>query len=109
MQQAGWDGAIPQECFTNEHIACNNGVLAKQFFCDSLHSLHHPAGLGECNFGNCYDQEAHPPMSIALQSWGNPKSAIWVLLTLMQTMQYVLKTGFGELASSYGGTSLNPN
>jgi hypothetical protein len=94
MQQAGWDRAIPKECFAKKHSTCNDTVLAKQFFCDSSCSLHHPAGLGECNFGNCYDQAAHPPTSIALQSCEIPKSAIRVLLTLMQTMQYVLKTGF---------------
>jgi hypothetical protein len=27
----------------------------------------------------------------------------------MQTIQYVLKTGFGESVESYGGTSLSPN
>jgi hypothetical protein len=109
MQQAGRDGAILQECFAKKHSTCNNTVLAKQFFCDSLHSLHHPAGLGDCNFGDCYDRVAHPLMSIALQSWGIPKSAIWVLLTSMQTMHYVLKTDFRKSASSYGGASLNPN
>ncbi len=36
-------------------------------------------------------------------------AAIRVLLTLMQTMQYVLKTGFGESAGSYGSTIASPN
>jgi hypothetical protein len=27
----------------------------------------------------------------------------------MQTMQYVLKTGFGESTETYGGTSTSPN
>ena len=78
----------------NSH--CNYAVLTKQFFCGSLRVLHHPTGLGECDFGDCYDCAAHPPTSIALQSWGIPKPAIRVLLNTMQTMQYVLKTGFGE-------------
>jgi len=109
MQQAGREGAIPQECFAKKHSTCNHAVLTKQFFCDSSRSLHHPAGLGECDFGDCYDRAAHPPTSIALQSWGIPKSAIRVLLTSMATMQYVLKTGFGESTDSYGGTSSSPN
>jgi hypothetical protein len=109
MQQAGREGAIPQECFAKKHSTCNYAVLSKQFFCDSSRSLHHPAGLGECNFGDCYDWVAHPPTSIALQSWGIPKSAIRVLLTSMATMQYVLKMGFGESVNSYGGTSSSPN
>jgi hypothetical protein len=109
MQQAGREGAIPQECFAKKHSTCNHAVLTKQFFCDSSRSLHHPAGLGECDFGDCYDRAAYPPTSIALQSWGIPKSAIRVLLTLMATMQYVLKIGFGESTDSYGGTSSSPN
>ena len=88
---------------------CNHAVLTKQFFCDSSRVLHHPAGLGECEFGDCYDQAAHPPTSIALQSWGIPKPAIRVLLNTMQTMQYVLKTGFGESTETYGGTADAPN
>jgi len=88
---------------------CNYAVLTKQFFCDSSRSLHHPAGLGECDFGDCYDRAAHPPTSIALQSWGIPASAIRILLTSMRTMQYVLKTGFGESTETYGGTNTSPN
>jgi hypothetical protein len=48
-------------------------------------------------------------MSIVLLSWGILKTAIQLLLSFMQTMQYVLRTGFGESAESYSGTSLSPN
>ena len=96
MHQAIQDGRIPRECYAKKHSHCNYAILTKQFFCDSSWSLHHPAGLGECDFGDRYDRAAHPPMSIALQSWGIPKSAIQVLLRTMQTMQYFLKTGFGK-------------
>ena len=109
MQQAIREGSIPQECFAKKYSHCNHAVLTKQFFCDSSRSLHHPAGLGECDFGDCYDRAAHPPTSIALQSWGIPQTAIRVLLSSMQTMQYVLKTGFGESEESFGGTLTNPN
>jgi hypothetical protein len=65
-------------------------------------------GLRECDFGDWYDRAAHLPTSIALQSWGITKSVIRVLLAMMQTMQYVLKMGFGKSADSYGGTALSP-
>ncbi len=80
----------------------NSSVIALVFYIT-------PPGLGECNFGDCYDQAAHPPTCIALQSWGIPKPAICVLLNTMQTMQYVLETGFRESSSSYGGTATAPN
>jgi hypothetical protein len=109
MQQVIKAGSIPQECYAKKHSNCNYAVLTKQFSCDSSCCLHHPAGLGECNFGDCYDQAAHPPTSIALQSCGIPKSAIRVSLMTMQTMQCFLKMGFGELTNSYGSTSVSPN
>jgi hypothetical protein len=109
MQQAVQDGHIPQEVYAKKHSCCNHAVLTKQFFCDSSRILHHLAGLGECNFGDCYDCAAHTPTSIALQSWSIPKSAIRVLLSSRQTMQYVLKTGFGNSEECYGGTNSSPN
>jgi hypothetical protein len=109
MKQVGRDGCIPQECFAKKHSHCNYAILRKQFFCDSSRSLHYPADLGECNFGDCYDRTAHPPTSIALQSWGIPVSAIRILLTSLKTKQYVLKTGFGESTETYGGTCTSPN
>jgi hypothetical protein len=108
MQQAIQEGSIPQECFAKKHSHCNHAILTKQFFCNSLRCLHHPAGLGECDFGDCYDCAAHAPMSIALQSWGIPTSAICVRLSTMLTMQYVLKMGFGESTESFGGSANSP-
>jgi hypothetical protein len=110
MQQAIQEGIIPQECFAKKHSHCNHAVLTKQFFRDSLRCLHHPASLGECDFGfgDCYNRAAHAPTSIALQSWGILTLAICVLLSTMQTMQYVLKMGFGESTESYGSSADSP-
>jgi hypothetical protein len=108
MQQAVQDGHIPQEVFAKKHSHCNHAFLTKQFFCDSSHTLHHPAGLGECNFGDFHDHVAHPPTTIALQSWGIPKCTIKVLLSSMQTMQYILRTGFGKSEECYEGTDSSP-
>ncbi len=71
--------------------------------------LHYSAGLAECDFGDCYNRAAHPPTGIALQCWGIPKPAIQVLLNTVQTMQYVLKTGFRMSTKRYGGTVDAPN
>jgi hypothetical protein len=108
MQQAIQEGSIPQECFAKKHSHCNHAVLTKQFFCNSLRCLHHSAGLGECDFGDCHNRAAYAPTSIALQSWGIPTSVIRVLLSTMHTMQYVLKTGFGESMESYGSSANRP-
>ena len=56
------------------------------------------------NFCNFYDRIAHPVAAISLQSRGVPQPAINVLLNTMKTMQIYLRTGFGELKASYGGS-----
>ncbi len=109
MQQVVQDSRIPREVFVKKHSHCNHVVLTKQFFCSSSRTLHHLAGLEECNFGDCYDCTAHFLTSIALWSWVIPKSAIRVLLSSMQTMQYILKTGIGKSEESYSGTESSPD
>jgi hypothetical protein len=55
MQQAIEEGSIPQECYAKQRSHCKFAVLTKQFFCNSSRVLHCPTGLGECDFGDCYD------------------------------------------------------
>jgi hypothetical protein len=55
VQQAIKEGSIPQECYAKKRSHCNFVVLTKQFFCSSSRVLCRPAGLGECNFGDCYN------------------------------------------------------
>ena len=109
MHQAIKSRSIPQECFAKKGSHCNYATLTKQFFCDSSRCLHHAASIGGCDLGDCYDRTAHIPTSLALQSFGIPSSAIRVLLLSMRTMQYFLKTGFGESSTSFGGTAESPN
>ncbi len=96
---------IPMELFSRKGSNCVNTVITKIMFCDESHAHHHPLCIGGNNIGDCYDQVAPPPASIALQSWGVPPPAIRVLLLAMQTMRFFLRTGYGELDRSYGGST----
>ena len=78
--------------------------MVKRTFCDMVRILHHPAGISELDFGDCYDRMAHPPTSLALQSFGVPRKAVKVLLQALQLMQFCLRTGFGESRELFEGT-----
>jgi hypothetical protein len=78
--------------------------MTKVFICDESRIHHQDACITGNDFGNCYDRAAHPIAAILLQCFGFPQSAINVLLETMETMQFFLRAGFGELAASYGGT-----
>jgi hypothetical protein len=98
-------GQILVECFAKKGSNCVNAVMTKIMFCDESRIHHHPMRIGGNDFGDCYDRVAHPPASIALQSWGVPLPAIRVLLLAMQTMQFFPRMGCGKSSCSYSGSS----
>jgi hypothetical protein len=93
---------IPGECFSKKGSNCINAVMTKVFICDESRIHHH--NVAGNDFGNCYDRTAHQIAAIFLRCFGVPQLAINILLETMEIMQFFLCTGFGESATSYGGT-----
>jgi len=56
------------------------------------------------NLANCYNALAHPIGSIALQSFKVRKVIVAMMLYLLKTMQWFLKTAFGQSKTSFSGT-----
>jgi hypothetical protein len=104
MLSAQDKGQIPNECFAKKGYNCANAVITKIMLCNELQTHHHPTCIGGNVFGDFYDSVAHPPANIALQSWGDKRNPIRVLLLAMQTMQFFLPTEFGKSSDSYGGS-----
>ena len=96
MKKAREEDGIPDEVYAKKGSHCDDATMSKVFFCDLSRIMRHPAAITEADLGECYDRMAHPPTSIAMQSWGVPKSACKVVLTALQLMQFCLKNGFGE-------------
>jgi hypothetical protein len=102
MRQAVANSSIPQECFVKTTATAimqclqSSSSVTAPLLCITLQLL------------------VNVTLEIIMivlrkQSWGIPPLAIRVLLSAMQTMQYFLKTDFGESAESYGGTAMLPN
>ncbi len=104
MSSAQSKGQIPVECFATKGNNCIKAVITKMMLCDESRTHHHPTCIGGNDFGACYNRIAHPPASIALQSWGISRKAVWVLLIAMRMMRFFLHTGFGESSETYGGS-----
>ena len=75
---------------------CDDTIMTKVVFCDLSRIMRHPAVITEVDFGECYDRMAHPPTSIAMQSWGVLKSVYKVVLTALRLTQFCLRTSFRE-------------
>ncbi len=57
----------------------------------------------------CYDAVVHPIASIALQSFKVCKVMAAMMLYLLKTMTWYLKTEFGQSKISFGGKALDPS
>ena len=108
MRPAEKGNTPPQEIFPKKGSHCNGAAMCKTFFCHSTRILHHPAAMGEEDFGD-YDRVAHTLCSLSMQVWGAPVSSCRVLFKALQVMQFCLRTGFSESDDLYGGSEKDPN
>ncbi len=109
MMKASRDShAIPDKIFSKKGSHCDGTAMCKTFFCEGSRTLHHPAGMGEEDFGDCYDRVATAPCSLLMQAWGAPVSSCCVLFKALMVMRFCLRTGFGESDETYGESEDDP-
>jgi hypothetical protein len=108
MDQAYDNGMVPVEQFARRGTQASSGVLCKVLFCDMVRALHEMAGIPSVDLGNCYDAVAHPIASIALQAFQVPLATIVLSLSVLQTMTFFLRTGYGVSQTGYGGSADDP-
>ena len=80
MKKACEERGIPDEVYAKKGSHCDNTTMTKVFLCDLSRIMRHPAAIIEADLGECYNRMTHPTTSIAMQSWGVPKSAVKVVL-----------------------------
>jgi hypothetical protein len=61
------------------------------------------------DLANFYDAVAHLIASIALQSFKVHKVMVAMMLYVLETMTWHLKTAFGQNRISFGGTAMDPS
>lgn len=108
MDQAYDAGIIPVEQFARRGTQAAHGVLCKVLFCDMTRALHLIAGLPSVDLGNCYDAVSHPIASIAMQALKVPLMTVVLALSVLQTMTFYLRTGYGVSQQGYGGSPDDP-
>ena len=108
MDRAYDQGLVPVDQFARRGTQAAHGVLCKALFCDMVRALHVVAGIPSVDLGNCYDAVAHPIASIALQAFMVPVAMVVMSLTVLQSMQFFLRTGYGVSEKGYGGSQSDP-
>ena len=98
---------IPAEQFAKRGSQATEGVLTSGLFCDIAWALHKTVAIEIVDLANCYDVVAHPIASIALQSFKVCKVMIAMILYVLKTMTWYLKTAFGQSEILFGGIVLD--
>ncbi len=84
-------------------------MLASGLFCDIDRILHRTSAIESVHLANCYNAVTHPIASIALQSFKVRKVMVAMILYVLETIQWFLKTAFGQSGSLFGGTRWDPS
>ncbi len=100
---------IPAKQFAKRGSQATEGVLTSGLFCNIAWALHKTVAIESVDLANCYDAVAHPIASIALQSFKICKVMVAMMLYVLKTMTWYLKTAFGQSKISFGGTALDPS
>ncbi len=108
MDRAFSEGIVPAEQFAKRGSQAAHGVLASGLFCDIAQARHKTGAIKSVDLANCFDAVAHPIASIALQSFKVRKVMVAMMLYVLKTMQWFLKTAFGQRETSFGGTKWDP-
>jgi hypothetical protein len=82
---------IAVERFAKRGSQATEGVLTSGLFCDIAWALHKTAAIESVDLANCY-AVAHPIASIALQSLKIHKVMVAMMLYVLETMTWYLKS-----------------
>jgi hypothetical protein len=102
-------GIIPAKQFAKRGSQATKGLLTSGLFCNIAQALHKTTTIESVDLANCYNAVAHPIASIALQNFKVCKVMVAMMLYVIKTMTWYLKTAFGQSKTSFGGTALDPS
>jgi hypothetical protein len=108
MDRAFQEDIVLVKQFAKQGSQAPEGVVASSLFCNIARALHRTAAIESVDFANCYNAVSHPMASIALQSFKVRKVMLVMMLSVLQTMKWYLKTAFSQSLTFFGGSQDDP-
>ena len=108
MANARKNDLLQSEIFVVAGRSAPDSTMAKVMFVDVQRIQHRNHAVASVDLGQCYDAVAHGFCSLALQAFGVPIKGISLMLLTLQTMNFWLKTAFGEADEPFGGSREDP-
>ena len=95
---------IPDEIFSERNRTADDGTLSKVLFYDLVRQSRRPAGVSSVDADNCFDRIAHAMASLIFQACGVTANSATTMLSMIQEMQFFLRTAFGDSTTAAGST-----
>ena len=104
MKLAQENGLVPEEIYSEKGKKTpEDAILQQVLVYDIARQLRRPLLVASVDTAQCYDRIAHAVASLTLRAYKVRQSSVASMLTPIQSMEYYLRTGFGESTTYSGG------
>lgn len=99
---------VPESQYAKQQSRSIEAATIKVIFFDILRQTRSPGVFFASDLHQCFDRMAHPVCSLVMQRLGVDKNVIKCMLTAIQEMTHVVRTGYGDSTASYGNYHDSP-
>ena len=107
MKLARENGMVPEEIYSKKGKTAEDAILQQALLYDIARQLRRPLLVASVDAAQCYDRIAHATAALTLRAYKVRKSSVECMLAPIQSMEYYLRTGYGE-SSTYSGGAEDP-
>lgn len=100
--------AVENDLFAKEQFSVQGKksithALNKTILFDNVRYNKGCLAIASCDLKSCYNQIAHIPAKLAVQSMGIPEEPLFSLFATLQEVQYYTQTVYGDSSATFGG------
>ena len=107
MKLARKNELVAKEIYSEKGKTPDDVILQQVLVYDIARQLRRPLLVASVDAFHCYDRIAHVVASLTLQAYKVQQSSVASMLTPLQSMEYYLRTCFGE-STTYSGEKEDP-
>ena len=94
---------VPEEIYSEKGKTAEDAILHQVLAYDIARQKRAPFIVASVDAAQCYDRIAHAMAALTLRASKVPDSSVHCMLKPIREMEFFIRTGFGESATSVGG------
>ena len=103
MKLARENGLVPKEIYSEKGKTPEDAILQQVLVYGIARQLRRPLLVASVDVAQCYNRIAHTVALLTLRAYKVRQTSVASMLTPIQSMEYYLKTSFGESTAYSGG------